>query len=121
GLLARRRGAPALARLSAAPVQARLRAGEERLAALAARLDLSAQDGRAAREGRARLEALAARLEAVSYGAVLRRGFALVQDAAGAAVTSAAAVAPGAALTLTFGDGQAQVRAEAPARQGQLL
>ncbi len=121
GLLTARRGAPALARLSAAPVQARLRAAATALGALGARLDASAQDSRPTREGRARLDALAARLESVSYTAVLRRGFALVQDAGGAAVTSAAAVPPGAALTLTFGDGQARVRAEAPDRQGQLL
>ena len=120
-LLTARRGAPALAKLSPAPIQARLRAGAERLATLGARLDAAGSDNRAAREGRARLEALAARLEAVSYTAVLRRGFALVQDGAGAAVTSAAAVAPGARLTLTFGDGSAAVRAEAPDRQGTLL
>ena len=119
--LVRRRGAPALARLSPTPVQARLRVAAERLAAAGARLDRAGADSRAARDGRLRLDTLAARLEAVSYTAVLRRGFALVQGADGGAVTSAAAVAPGARLTLTFGDGSAHVRAESPERQGRLL
>lgn len=120
-VISRRRGAPMLARLSPAPVQARLRAGGERLAALSARLDAAAADNRAARDGRARLDALAARLESVSYAAVLQRGFALVQGPDGAAVTAAAQVAPGARLSLTFADGRAEVRAEAPDRQGKLL
>jgi exodeoxyribonuclease VII large subunit len=80
-VLARRQAAPALARFSAAPVSARLR------------------------EGRARLEGLGARLESVSYQAVLGRGFALVQDAEGAPLTTAAAVPPGAKLSLIFADG----------------
>jgi exodeoxyribonuclease VII large subunit len=37
---------------------------------------------------------------------VLARGFALVQDADGAPLTTAAAVPPGGHLTLTFADGQ---------------
>jgi len=80
--LDRRRAAPALARLSPAPVAARLR--EEHLA----------------------LAGLAARLEAVSYQAVLARGFALVQDADGAPLPRAADIAPGARLHLTFADGR---------------
>ncbi len=69
------------------------------------------------REAAMRLEGLSARLAAASYTAVLARGFALVRDAAGAPIGSAAAVAPGAALTLVFVDGQAAVTAdgEAPA------
>ena len=95
---ARRSTAPALARLSAAPVQA------------------------LAREGAARLEGLAARLEAVSYNAVLARGFALVQGADGAALTEAAQVAPGAALVLTFQDGAVKVTAsDGKPRQGSLF
>jgi exodeoxyribonuclease VII large subunit len=84
---ARRQSAPALARLSPAPVQALIR------------------------EQAARVEGLAARLEAVSYNAVLARGFALVQGADGAALTQAAQVAPGAALTLTFQDGAVKATA----------
>ncbi|GGC32302.1 exodeoxyribonuclease 7 large subunit [Siccirubricoccus deserti] len=79
---ARRKAAAPLARFSATPVQALLR------------------------EKRVRLEGLAARLGSVSYQAVLARGFALVQDAEGAPLTTAAAVPPGGHLTLTFADGQ---------------
>jgi len=86
--IARGRAAPALARLSPAPVQAR------------------------AREQRLRLEGLASRLESVSYQAVLARGFALVQDADGTPLPKAAAVAPGAKLTLVFTDGQVGATAD---------
>ena len=93
--LAQRAAQPALGRVSAAPVLALLR------------------------ERKARLEGLAARLEGVSYAATLQRGFVLVQDSAGAPVTLAAAVAPGAALALHFADGQVAVTAEGtkPARR----
>lgn len=90
---ARRAGAPPLARFSATPVQGLLR------------------------ERRARLEGLAARLDSVSFEAVLARGFALVQDAAGATLTSAAAVAPGSHLTLTFVDGSVGATADGARRK----
>jgi exodeoxyribonuclease VII large subunit len=64
------------------------------------------------REARLRLENVSSRLEAVSYERVLARGFALVTNAKGAAVTSAAKVAPGAALSLRFADGEVAVRAD---------
>jgi exodeoxyribonuclease VII large subunit len=63
------------------------------------------------REAGLRLESLGARLNAVSYQAVLARGFALVTTAKGAPVTNAAAVPPGAALTLKFADGDIAVKA----------
>ncbi|GGJ38531.1 exodeoxyribonuclease VII large subunit [Neoroseomonas lacus] len=88
--------APAMARLSPAPVQALVR------------------------QKRAVLEGLAARLESASYQSVLARGFALVRDAEGHAVTAAARVAPGQALRLTFADGDVRATAEghaAPARR----
>ena len=73
------------------------------------------------REQRARLEGWSARLDSVSYNAVLARGFALVQDADGHPVTTAAGVAPGAALGLRFVDGEVRVRADgARTRQGEL-
>ncbi len=72
------------------------------------------------REGALRLEALAARLNAVSYERVLARGFALVTKPGGGPVTQAAAVAPGAALTLRFSDGKVEVRAEGRLRPAQL-
>jgi exodeoxyribonuclease VII large subunit len=97
--------APAITRLSPAPVQALLR------------------------QKRTVLDGLAARLESASYPSVLARGFALVRDAEGHAVTAAARVAPGQALRLTFTDGETRVTAEggAPKRrasapdQGSLL
>ena len=45
-------------------------------------------------------------LEALSHRATLKRGFALVRTASGALVREAASVAPGAALTLQFHDGE---------------
>jgi len=73
------------------------------------------------REQRARLEGFAARLESASYAGVLARGFALVRDRAGHAVTTAAAIKPGARLNLRFADGTTPVTADAGAgRQGRL-
>jgi len=63
------------------------------------------------REGRLRVENFAARLEAVSYTSVLARGFALVTNAKGAPVASAKQVAPNAALTIRFADGEVAVKA----------
>ncbi|WP_424813601.1 exodeoxyribonuclease VII large subunit [Roseococcus sp. YIM B11640] len=97
---AKRHAAPAMARLSAAPVMALIR------------------------ERAARVEGLSARLEAVSYNAVLARGFALVQGAGGQPVTAAAEVAPGARLTLTFQDGSVEATAAGKprdSRQGSLF
>ena len=63
------------------------------------------------REARAHLIGLAARLESVSHKAVQARGYVLVLDTAGHAVTSAAKIAPGAALRLSFTDGDIAVTA----------
>ena len=73
------------------------------------------------REQRARLEGLTARLEGASYEAVLARGFALVRDAAGHPITSAAAVKPKANLVIRFADGETQVTAKDATRQASLL
>ncbi len=96
-----RRGGSAamLSRLSATPVQAALR------------------------ERRARLEGLAARLEAVSYAAVLGRGFALVLGSGGQPVARAEEVVPGARLRLRFADGEVKATADGgkrPTRQTEL-
>ncbi len=97
---AARRGAGVLARLSPAPLTARLR------------------------EARARAEGAGARLEAVSPLAVLARGYALVADAGGRPLTAAGAVPPGARLRLRFADGEvgatADGRDRGPAGQGRL-
>ena len=75
------------------------------------------------REARARLEGTAARLESVSPLAVLGRGYVLVTDRAGAPITSAAGVKPGARLGLRFADGDVKATADGgavPKRQGSL-
>ena len=89
--------ARALTRLSPAPVQALIR------------------------QRRAVLDGLSARLESASYQSVLARGFALVRDAEGHAVTAAKRVAPGQALRLTFDDGEVRAQAEGASarRKGQ--
>jgi exodeoxyribonuclease VII large subunit len=109
-----------------ARIAARLASPAARIATARGSLDLRAQrlaaaQARLIERRRDRLAGLAARLEAVSYAATLARGFALVSDARGAAITSAAAVKPGARLAITFADGQVAATADAPSRQGRLL
>ena len=70
------------------------------------------------REQGSRLEVLSARLDGASYERVLARGFVLVRDGAGHAVTCAGEVKPGSRLKLVFGDGQVGVVAHG--RQGSL-
>ena len=57
------------------------------------------------REARTRLLSAFARLESVSYEKVLERGFALVSDDNGHALTRASAMRPGARLQIRFADG----------------
>ncbi|MBD0273760.1 MAG: exodeoxyribonuclease VII large subunit, partial [Acetobacteraceae bacterium] len=64
------------------------------------------------RENAVRLDGIGARLGSVSYQAVLARGFALVQDAEGTALTAAADVPAGGRLVLTFADGQVGTTAD---------
>jgi exodeoxyribonuclease VII large subunit len=71
------------------------------------------------REARARLEGFSARLDAVSHEAVLARGFALVFDPAGVAVTRADAVRPGGRLRLRFADGEVGATAAGGRRGGE--
>jgi exodeoxyribonuclease VII large subunit len=63
------------------------------------------------REAALRVENLAARLDSVSYEKVLARGFALVTNAKGAAISSASSIAPGAMLKIRFADGEVGVTA----------
>jgi exodeoxyribonuclease VII large subunit len=99
-LAARRdRAVRVLARVSPAPLAARLR------------------------EARARLEGAAGRLESVSPLAVLQRGYALVTDPLGHPLTTAASVRPGAPLRLRFADGEVGATADGSGkaeRQGRL-
>ncbi len=79
--------------------------GDQRVRATRTLSRLSASPLRASlREARAHLTGLAARLDGVSPEAVLRRGYALVFDPAGHAVTKAENVVPGARLRLRFAD-----------------
>ena len=74
---------------------------------------------RAAADAATRVQHLVARLQSVSPARVLERGYAMILDAAGAAVTSAASVSPGAALMVRLADGGFGVRvdgAAAPSR-----
>ncbi len=122
-LLAARRAALAL---SDARLAAGLRHSLAARAALAARTlpRLTAAPAEARlREARARLEGFSARLESVSHHAVLARGYAAVFGADGTLLTAAAAVKPGAALKISFADGDVRAIAAKPrdARQGALL
>ncbi len=67
---------------------------------------------------RGQLDVLAARLEGASYERVLARGFVLVRDARGHAVTRASEVRPAAKLRLRFADAEVGVVSEG--RQGAL-
>jgi exodeoxyribonuclease VII large subunit len=73
---------------------------------------------RAIADRRARMESAGQLLESFSFERVLERGFVLVHDAAGRAVTTAREAKPGAALTLRFADGEvgAHVDGAAPAK-----
>ena len=62
-----------------------------------------------------RVDSTAQLLAALSYKSVLARGFALVRDADGLTLHSAAAVAPGTHLTLEFGDGKVGATADGEA------
>ncbi len=93
------RAARILARLSEAPLRAALRAW------------------------RARAEGSGGRLEAVSPLAVLKRGYVVVSDLDGHAVTESGQVRPGQRLRLRFCDGEVGARADGGGeedRQGQL-
>jgi exodeoxyribonuclease VII large subunit len=95
----RHRAVRVLARVSPAPLVARLR------------------------EARARLDGVFGRLESVSPLAVLQRGYALVTDPRGHPLTTAGAVRPGARLKLRFADGEVGATADGggkPDRQGRL-
>lgn len=59
---------------------------------------------------RTRLEGMARHLEAVSPRAILERGYVLVQDEAGHAVTSSAVLARGSRVQLAFADGVRQAQ-----------
>jgi len=83
----------------------------EALGAARARLQAAAPTARIQFESH-RLLALWKRLESASPRSVLQRGYALVRDGQGKAVTRAAGIAPGGALEMEFHDGTVRARAE---------
>ena len=70
--------------------------------------------GRGLDQARERLAAQARLLEGFGFEQVLRRGFVLVRDGAGAPVVSAAGARPGMAVELTFHDGARDATIDAP-------
>jgi len=112
GMAAMRRAAMTLAgsRLGGALRQATTRQ-QGRAGAILGRLSPAPLLG-GLRESRARLAGMAARLDSVSIEAVLARGYALVLDESGQAVTSASRVSPGQRLRLRFGDGETATTAD---------
>jgi exodeoxyribonuclease VII large subunit len=89
-----------------------LAAREERRRALAARLSVAMTALLARRHEK--LENLEKLRFALGYGAILQRGFALVRDAAGAAVHSVRQAPPGTLLSLQFSDGRIAAAAQGP-------
>ena len=113
---ARTRLARDAARVSPAALSRRLETHGERLRTLSRRADACVDVG-LERRG-VRLVQAWRLAETLSHRSVLKRGFALVLDAAGEPVRSAAAVKPGDALAVEFADGRVEVEAvgEGPAR-----
>ena len=104
-------------RISRTALDAAIARAGERLAHLPPRLDDAM--GRLIERQRGLVEGTAARLQSYrrSIDTMLERGYAMVQ-ADGKLVTSAAQIAPGAALTLEFHDGKVAATAEGPAKPG---
>jgi exodeoxyribonuclease VII large subunit len=89
---------------------ARIAHAQSRLAAAGRMLDTAA--AARLRETAGRLQQAGALLESFSYARVLERGFALVQDRSGHAITARAGVRPGMALRLQFHDGAVSATAD---------
>jgi exodeoxyribonuclease VII large subunit len=82
----------------------------ERIAAFGARAERAVRQLIAVREARA--ERGGQLLAAFSYRGVLARGFALIRDAAGRPLHTAAAVSPGTSVEIEFADGSVGARVE---------
>ena len=106
---ARTRLARDAARVSPSALSRRLETHGETLRALSRRADACVDVGLERR--RTRLAQAWRLAETLSHRSVLRRGFALVLDASGEPVKSAAAVRPGEALAVEFADGRIEVEA----------
>lgn len=97
------------------PAAALRRMVDQRQARLARLPDLGTGMAARLREARLHLTGLGARLEGASYQGVLARGFALVRTEEGHPVTAAAAVAPGARLSIALHDGTLNATADGAA------
>ena len=97
------------ARLRPAPIMHRISVAGERAGALHARATQALRNGLVAR--RRQLEGYDKLLGTLSYQSVLQRGFALVRDADGRTVRSAASVQAGDRLDLEFNDGRVEAEA----------
>jgi exodeoxyribonuclease VII large subunit len=100
-------------RLSAHLLRGTVERRRERLAGFAARAERALRNFVTAR--RARAERGGRLLAAYSYRGVLARGFALVRDAAGAPLRTAAAVSAGMAIDIEFADGRVGAHADGAA------
>ena len=85
----------------------------ERIGDLGLRLDRAA--GRQVEQHRKALESSTRLFDSLNYKRVLDRGYAVIRDADGKAVTAADAVQPGDGLDIEFRDGHIQARAEGSA------
>ncbi|MBD8065514.1 exodeoxyribonuclease VII large subunit [Devosia sp. PTR5] len=106
-------------RLSLQPLRAELRHTQAKLDPLAQRLNQCS--GTLLAQRRQRLEQTGKLLESLSYRNVLARGYALVQDEAGAVITAANQLSPGDALRITLAEGEIGAvvgGAPAPRRKG---
>ena len=83
----------------------------ERLGTARARLKAASPEQRVQQESH-RLLALWKRLESASPASVLKRGYAIVRDESGKAVSRAKAIQPGQVLVNEFHDGKVRVRTE---------
>ena len=104
------------ARLRPAPIMHRIAVCGERAGALQARAAQALRNGLVAR--RRQLEGYDKLLGTLSYQSVLQRGFALVRDADGRTVRSAATVQPGDRLDLEFRDGRVEAEAQSVSNPG---
>jgi exodeoxyribonuclease VII large subunit len=113
-LLARSAG-----RLSLSTLQNRMIDAKRRLPDIAARSERALKQLLAKR--RDRFTAEAKLLQAMSYKSVLARGFAVVRDADGKPIRSAASVKANASLAIEFTDGEVLARAGKATDQGSLF
>jgi exodeoxyribonuclease VII large subunit len=98
------------ARLRPAPIKHRIAVCGERVGVLHARAAQALRIGLAGR--RRELESYDKLLASLSYQSVLQRGFALVRDAQGRTLRSAAAVMPGDRLEVELRDGHIEAEAQ---------